>query len=250
MIVPAPTPTVATSDSHFGSSLPILDDPGPAQAKLGNPGPERGQNQVKIMLMSSTNNPDCRRQHRAVRATWPGVLALLVATLVADPTPARADGNNPLTELINAAAQRLAVAEPVAAFKWIGHGDIEDPGRVQQVLVTMRAEASAKHLDPAYVARIFGDQINATEAIEYSRFAAWKLNPSGAPTASPELTASRSSIDAFNQTMLTQMALNWDLLHSPACAVQLDAARSDVIRDRQLDGLYQQALSLATQSYC
>jgi chorismate mutase len=32
--------------------------------------------------------------------------------------------------------------------------------------------------------------------------------------------------------------------------VQLDAARGDVIRARQLDSLYQQALSLATQSYC
>jgi chorismate mutase len=50
--------------------------------------------------------------------------------------------------------------------------------------------------------------------------------------------------------MLTQIAADWDELHSPACAPDLDAARSDVIRARQLDGLYQQALSLATQSYC
>ncbi|MCV7340473.1 chorismate mutase [Mycobacterium haemophilum DSM 44634] len=205
------------------------------------------------MLVNSTRNHVCRGRRGAVRATSPGVLgalAVLVAALIAGPPPARADGSNPLIELIDAAAQRLVVAEPVAAFKWIGHGDIEDPGRVQQVLAKMRAEASAKGVDPDYVARVFGDQINATEAIEYSRFADWKFNPSGAPTASPELSASRSSIDAFNETMLTQMTLNWDLLHSPACAVQLDAARSDVVRDRQLDGLYQQALSLATQSYC
>jgi len=50
--------------------------------------------------------------------------------------------------------------------------------------------------------------------------------------------------------MLTQIALNWDLLHSPACAFQLDAATGDVIRARQLDSVYQKALSLATHSYC
>ena len=50
--------------------------------------------------------------------------------------------------------------------------------------------------------------------------------------------------------MLTQIAADWDQLHSRACAPDLDAARSDVVRTRQLDGLYQQALSLAIQSYC
>jgi chorismate mutase len=50
--------------------------------------------------------------------------------------------------------------------------------------------------------------------------------------------------------MLTQIVANWNLLHSPACASELEAARSDVIRVRQLDGLYKQALSWATQSYC
>jgi chorismate mutase len=187
-------------------------------------------------------------RHRGVLAVAPGVLGLLAATLVA--TPARADSTSPLTELVDAAAQRLAVAEPVAAFKWIGHGAIEDPGRVQQELVKMRADATTKHLDPDYVARVFGDQINATEAIEYSRFADWKLTTPAAPAAAPDLSASRSTIDALNQTMLTQVALNWDLLHSPACVVQLDTARSDVVRARQLDSLYQQAISLATQSYC
>jgi chorismate mutase len=70
------------------------------------------------------------------------------------------------------------------------------------------------------------------------------------PAGSPDLSVSRSAIDALNQTMLTQIVANWDLLHSPPCAGQFGAARSGVMRARQLDGLYQRALSLATQSYC
>jgi len=181
--------------------------------------------------------------------------AVLVALVVLLPAPqARADNISPLTELVDAAAARLQLAEPVAAFKWRALGLIEDPVvdpvRVEQELAALRADAAAKRIDADYVARVFGDQINATEAIEYSRFADWKSSPSDAPAAAPDLSASRSTIDALNQTMLTQIALNWDFLHSPACAGALDAASSEVIGARRLDNLYQQALALATRSYC
>ena len=180
--------------------------------------------------------------------------AVLVALVVLLPaSQARADNISPLTELVDAAAARLQVAEPVAAFKWLSQGvlkDPVDPARVEQELAALRADAAAKRIDADYVARVFGDQINGTEAIEYSRFADWKSNPSDAPAAAPDLSASRSTIDALNQTMLTQIALNWDFLHSPACAGALDAASSEVIGARRLDNLYQQALALATRSYC
>nr|WP_232006824.1 chorismate mutase [Mycobacterium sp. 1245805.9] len=183
---------------------------------------------------------------RVARLVLPGTLAVL---LLAAPV-ARGDTGGPLIGLVDASAQRLQVAEPVAAFKWNTGGAIEDPGRVQQELTKLGAEASAARVDRNYVTRVFGDQINATEAIEYSRFADWKLNPSDAPAAAPDLSESRSTIDGLNHTMLTQIVAGWELLHSPGCATELDAARSEVARARQLDGLYQQALSLATKSYC
>ena len=128
-----------------------------------------------------------------------GVIGALAALVAA---PARADNTSPLTELVDAAAQRLQIAEPVAAFKWSTHGAIEDQDRVQQELAKMAAQASARHVDPDYVTRVFGDQISATEGIEYSRFADWKLNPGAAPGGSADLSASRSAIDDLNQTML------------------------------------------------
>ncbi|WP_396840159.1 chorismate mutase [Mycobacterium sp.] len=187
------------------------------------------------------------RRSSALRALLAAVLTLSAVTLLT--TPARADAST-LTELVDAAAQRLQTAEPVAAFKWNSHGAIEDPGRVQDELAKLSTDAAGERIDPTYVTRVFGDQINATEGIEYSRFADWKLNPSSAPADSPDLSASRSTIDGLNQTMLTQIVAHWDLLHSPACAPQLDAARTAVIRAHQLESLYQHALSLATQSYC
>ena len=182
------------------------------------------------------------------RRPW-ALVAALTAVLAAP--QARADDAGPLTGLVDAAAQRLQVAEAVAAAKWNTHGAIEDPARVRAELDSVRADARRTGgADPEYVARIFGDQIAATEAIEYQRFADWKLNPATAPVTAPDLSASRSTIDALNQQMLAQIAVDWDALRSPACADWLDAARREVIGARGFDGLYQQALGAATRSYC
>jgi chorismate mutase len=162
--------------------------------------------------------------------------------------PARPDA--PLVALVDLAAQRLQVAEPVASAKWISHGAIEDPARVDREIAKLRAQAGAHRVDPDYVARVFGDQIHATEAIEYSRFADWKLGQTPPSGPAPDLSASRGLIDGFNEQMLAQIAADWQLLHSPDCATLLDAARGEVTRSRQLDSLYQRALSTATGSYC
>ncbi|MCV7031449.1 chorismate mutase [Mycobacterium sherrisii] len=175
--------------------------------------------------------------------------AIVVAVSLLPMVPARADASE-LTQLVDAAAQRLRTAEPVAAFKWKTHGAIEDPVRVHQELAESKAGAAGEHIDPNFVARLFGDQIDATTGVEYRRFADWTLDPSTAPTEAPDLSASRSTIDGLNKTMLAQLAAHWDLLQSPACGAQLDAARADVVRTDQLDDLYQQALARATRSCC
>lgn len=196
-----------------------------------------------------------RHPHRDVPAGrgWgalAGLLAVAMAAVAQSAAPAHADSASVLTELVDAAAQRLLVAEPVAAYKWNTHGAVEDPARVQQELAELGDAAAGDHLDHDYVTRIFGDQIDATEAVEYRRFADWKLNPAAAPGGSPDLSASRSAIDGLNQTMLAQLAARQDVLRSPGCGAQLDLARTEVTRGRQLDGLYQQALALATHEYC
>jgi chorismate mutase len=179
------------------------------------------------------------------------VLCALVAVLaVASAALARADTSSSLLELVDAAAQRLQTADPVAASKWISGMPIDDPPRVQQVLAAVTTDARAHQVDPDYVAQVFNDQIDATEAIEYSRFAQWKLDPPSAPAAPPELSASRAAIDGLNRRMVNEIALHPDVLRSPTCPAALDDARNAVTAARQLDELYQQALSFATHSYC
>ncbi|AFM19157.1 chorismate mutase, putative [Mycolicibacterium chubuense NBB4] len=183
-----------------------------------------------------------RRIRRAAAAAV--VFALTAAPL------AHAQPPNPLLPLVDAAAARLQVAEPVAADKRRTGGPVEDSAREQQVLDAVAADARSRQIDPAYAAAAFRDQIDATVAVEYSRLAQWKLDPASAPTDAPDLASSRATIDALNQTMVAEMAAQWGLLHSPQCGADLDAAKSAVLHTRALDPLYRQAIDFATRNYC
>jgi chorismate mutase len=185
-----------------------------------------------------------------VRILSPGAaLAMALLTLGTAP-PSHADVPSPLFALVDAAAQRLQTADAVAASKWITKGSIEDPARERQVLEAVREAASARGVDPGYVQAVFRDQIDATVGVEYARFSEWKFDPADAPLTAPNLSDSRGVIDELNRTMVTEVAAQWDSLHSPGCSGDLQTAEDAVVSARTLDGLYQRALSTATRSYC
>jgi chorismate mutase len=182
-------------------------------------------------------------------ASLPVAGSLLVG-LLGLTASAHAEPVSPLYRLVDTAAQRLATADPVAAFKWINGGPITDPQRADQVLDAVGSDATAHGIDQKYVRMVFTDQIDATEGIEYTRFGRWKFDPSTAPTTAPDLSDSRSDIDGLNKTMVDEIALQWNSLHSPTCSAELHEATDAVGAARQLDPLYRQALSSATRSYC
>jgi chorismate mutase len=185
-----------------------------------------------------------------IRRSVVGLCALTAVVVTPTTASARGDDANPLLELVDAATQRLQTAEPVAASKWNTGGSIEDPPRVEQVLAAVSTDAKGRGVDPESVRRIFTDQIDATEAIEYTRFAQWKLDPASAPGVATDLAASRETIDRLNTEMVGQIALHWSVLRSPDCTGTLDDAKAAVTSARTLDALYQQALAFSTQSYC
>ena len=176
-------------------------------------------------------------------------VAVGIVTAAAGPAPAHADGAA-LDALVDAAAQRLQAADPVAAGKWLNGGPITDPARVRQVLSDVVAAAGSAGVSADFVTAVFTDQIDATEAIQYDRFSRWKLDPDSAPASAPGLSESRSAIDALNRRMVAEIAHAWPILSGPGCAVALESARDDVAQGRALDQLYRAALDRATRSYC
>lgn len=173
----------------------------------------------------------------------------LLTCLLGMPAIANAE-TSPLYRLVDTAAQRLATAAPVAASKWIDGGPITDAARGGQVLDAVGADATAHGVDATYVRSVFTDQIAATEGVEYTLFGQWKFAPATAPTSAPDLASSRSAIDGFNKTMVDEIALQWNSLHGPSCAAELQDATDAVANARGLDPLYRQGLTSATRSYC
>jgi len=175
--------------------------------------------------------------------------ALLAGPLALAPIAA-AQPVYPFYQLVDAAAQRLATADPVAATKWINGGPITDPARANQVLDSVAADATAHGIEPEYVRTVFTDQIAANEGIQYTRFGQWKFDPGTAPTSAPDLAESRTQINGLNKILVDEIALHWNSLHSQGCGKDLADATGAVVAARQLDGLYQQALTSATRAYC
>ena len=175
--------------------------------------------------------------------------ALLAGQLTLAPAAA-AQPFFPFQQLVDAAAQRLATADPVAAAKWISGGPISDKARADQVLDSVAADATAHGIDPQYVREVFADQIAANEGVQYTRFGQWKFDPGTAPSTAPDLAESRTQINGLNKALVDEIALHWNSLHSQACTKDLSDANAVVVAARGLDPLYQQALTSATQSYC
>lgn len=178
------------------------------------------------------------------------IAALFLTPALAQVPVAGADEPAPLHALVDAAAQRLQTADPVAAYKWVNGGSIEDPARVATVLDNVAADATVHGIDPTYVRTAFENQIHATEGVQYILFGHWKFVPAAAPAGAPDLAESRTAIDGFNKTIVAEMAAQWGVLQGPGCPAALDDARAAVAAERALDPLYADALDVATRSYC
>lgn len=173
--------------------------------------------------------------------------ALAFATVV---PAAGADVLSPLLPLVDAAAQRLQTADPVAASKYLTGGAISDPPREQQVLDGVAAAAQQQGTDPGYVREVFRDQIDASVSLQHSLFAYWKIDPAAAPVTAPDLADTRAKIDTLNQTMVAEIGHRWQELHNPSCPAELAAAVDEAARNRGLDPVFRRALEYATHDYC
>jgi chorismate mutase len=187
---------------------------------------------------------------RALMTMTVGVGLALCLVKAAPDVPAAAANSGPLTRLVDEAAQRLLTADPVAASKYLTGGAVDDPVREQQVLDSVTASASAKHIDANFVLDAFRDQIDATDSLEHSRFAAWKIDPGSAPKSAPDLSTTRDAINNLNETIVDEMAAQWNALQAATCPADLDEAKAAAIALHHFDPLYQHALDYAVHGYC
>ncbi|GAA5240794.1 hypothetical protein BMMON2_36160 [Burkholderia mallei] len=101
--------------------------------------------------------------------------AVLGCIVLSAPRIAAADGDDTaLTNLVALASQRLALAEPVAHWKWLNGKPISDPPREAALLADVEQRATANGVDPAYARAFFDDQIAASKQVQNALFATWR----------------------------------------------------------------------------
>ena len=120
---------------------------------------------------------------------------------------ARADGDETaMTNLVALVSERLALAVPVAQWKWANHRPITDTPREAALLADVERRAQAANVAPAFARAFFQDQIDASKQVQTALFARWRASapPSGAV---PDLAAStRPQLDRLTQALIPALA--------------------------------------------
>ncbi|MDW4909855.1 gamma subclass chorismate mutase AroQ [Streptomyces sp. ADMS] len=165
-------------------------------------------------------------------------------SVVLSPTPSLA----PLTDLF---AERLLVADKVAAAKYGTDRPIDDPVREQQILDDVLARAVGLGLDPAAVAAVFRDQIEANKVVQRGLYARWDAHPGLRPTERPDLVKEvRPILDRITTELLDALQETEGVRAGEACEPRLVLAAAHSAYGYRLDGLHVAGLGRAVPSVC
>ncbi|RQS69808.1 chorismate mutase [Burkholderia sp. Bp8963] len=171
--------------------------------------------------------------------------------LFSAPLVVHADGDDTaLTNLVALASQRLALAEPVARWKWANHKPIEDPAREAELLASVEKRAARAGVDPAFARTFFEDQIAASKDVQNTLFATWRATrpPEGSP---PDLaTSTRPKLDRLTQAMLAGLAQVEPLRAAPDCQARLARSIANWKSLTRYDAGQAQALGTALSHVC
>lgn len=175
--------------------------------------------------------------------------ALLLATLQTQPARADAD-DTALTNLISLVSQRLALAEPVARWKWANHRPITDTPREQALLADVAKRASAAGVDPSFAHAFFRDQIDANSNVQKALFDAWQTSqpPAGAP---PDLsTVIRPQLDRLTPQLIAGLARVQAVRAAPDCPVRVAQNLANWKALTRYDSMQADALTRALAHVC
>ncbi|MBN3848584.1 MULTISPECIES: chorismate mutase [Burkholderiaceae] len=190
------------------------------------------------------------RPHRFGASYALSALALTASFALA-PAPAFADGDDTaLTNLIALVSQRLALAEPVARWKWAHHQAITDTPRENALLADVEKRAAAANVDPAFARAFFQDQIDASKDVQNALFATWRsTQPPQGPA--PDLAAStRPQLDKLTQSLMAGLARVQPLRTAEDCPSRVARSLASWKSLTRYDSAHSSALTRALGHVC
>ncbi|SMG17433.1 chorismate mutase [Paraburkholderia susongensis] len=196
------------------------------------------------------------RSHRfgascALTALAPFAPFVLAASFVFAPAPAFADGDDTaLTNLIALASQRLALAEPVARWKWANHQPITDIPRENALLADVEKRAAAANVDPAFARAFFQDQIDASKDVQNALFATWRSTQPPQGPAPDLATSTRPQLDKLTQSLLAGLARVQPLRKAEDCPSRVAQSLANWKSLTRYDSAHSSALNRALGHVC
>ncbi|CBG72917.1 chorismate mutase [Streptomyces sp. LBUM 1478] len=165
--------------------------------------------------------------------------------------PRTAPGARSLTALTDLFAERLLVADKVAAAKYGTATPIDDPVREKAILDDVAARAVGLGLDPDAVTAVFRDQIEANKLVQRGLYARWDAHPEERPTERPDLVKEvRPVLDRITTRLLSALQETESLRAGASCGPRLRVAAVWSAVDHRLDRLHGQGLVRALPSVC
>jgi chorismate mutase-like protein len=188
------------------------------------------------------------RDGAARRICLVGAFALAIGSLGANADPvqqtavvsANADASagaavraDPVAELADAIAARLALMDDVARYKWNHEQRVADPERESAVLDRVTTDAVALGVPQDYAHRVVGAQIDAARMRQVQLFAVWRTQPRTPFPNVPDLaTVQRPAIDAATRSLITRLRASMCELDSTQAHAALErppqSMRADV----------------------
>lgn len=180
-------------------------------------------------------------------AAMPAVAGPQPAEPVA-PGPSAARALTPLADLF---AERLLIADKVAAAKYGTDRPVDDPAREQRILDDAAARAVGLGLDPATVVAVFGDQIEANKLVQRGLYTRWDAHPERRPTRRPDLDKEiRPALDRITTQLLNTLVATEGVRSSPSCGPRLYGAAAWTAYGHGLDVLHLKGMERALPSAC
>lgn len=177
----------------------------------------------------------------------PSFSAVLCALLLGVALTTQAATPSALDKLVALCAERLLLADQVAASKAQTGKAVEDAAREAEQLTLLSAHAQTHHLAPEQVASFFRWQMEANKLIQYQLLAT-PLSSDGAPPIS--LEEIRTRLNLLNQELLQTLAPALAELQQGACNERLYRAIDAQAAQQKLDALHRTALIRAFGDTC
>ncbi|KAB2352753.1 gamma subclass chorismate mutase AroQ [Actinomadura rudentiformis] len=157
-----------------------------------------------------------------------------------------------LTPLVGLAAERILLADKVAAAKFGTSTPIEDPVRERQVLDRAAALAAEAGIDVQDTVEFFRAQIEMSKVVQRGLYDRWTRHPELAPTDRPDLaTEVRPQLDRITVAFIDHLAATEDLRRpTPRCTISLFLAEARADLRYGLDRLHERALHGAVERLC